>query len=102
MAIAVRPPPPLPLISAEIPDGKIAAMTRNHPDRVSAQVTEPEETEEFDAALEEYARRAATTPGLSGHVRQLRNRNQGISRWLVLAIFAGAVVALATIQFAVR
>jgi hypothetical protein len=52
--------------------------------------------------MEEYARQASTTPGLSAHVRQLRNRNQGISRWLVLAIFAGAVVALAMVQFAVR
>ena len=77
-------------------------MTCNHPDRVSAQVTEPEETGAFDAALEEYARRAAATPGLSAHVRQLRNRKQGISRWLVLAIFAGAVVALAMVQFAVH
>jgi hypothetical protein len=32
----------------------------------------------------------------------LRNRNQGISRWLVFAIFLGAVVALAMVQFAVR
>jgi hypothetical protein len=77
-------------------------MTHKHPDRVSAQVTEPAETEAFDAAPEEYARRAAATPGLSAHVRQLRNRNQGISRWLVLALFAGAVVALAMVQFAVR
>ncbi len=77
-------------------------MKCNHPDRVSAQVTEPEETGAFDAALEEYARRAAATPGLSAHVRQLRNRKQGISRWLVLAIFAGAVVALAMVQFAVH
>jgi hypothetical protein len=57
---------------------------------------------EFAGTIEQYAQRAPAVPGLSGHVRQLRNRNRGISRWLVLAIFAGAVAALALVQFAVR
>jgi hypothetical protein len=89
-------------VGARIPDDKISAMTRQKRNRVSAFVAEPAETAEFDFTLEEYARRASATPGLSAHVRQLRNRNQGISRWLVLAIFAGAAVALALVQFAVR
>jgi hypothetical protein len=77
-------------------------MTRQKFNRVTGLVAEPADAVEFDDTMEEYARRTDATPGLSGHVRQLRNRNQGISRWLVLAIFAGAVVALAMVQFAVR
>jgi hypothetical protein len=70
--------------------------------RVPVVVPETAETAAFDASMEEYAREVSATPGLSAHVRQLRNRNKGISRWLVLAIFVGAVVALAMVQFAVR
>jgi hypothetical protein len=77
-------------------------MTRQKYNRVTEFVAEPADTTESDGTMEEYAHRADATTGLSGHVRQLRNRNQGISRWLVLAIFAGAVVALAMVQFAVR
>ena len=77
-------------------------MTRQKFNRVTEIVAEPADTVEFDSTMEACARRADTMPGLSAHVRQLRNRNQGISRWLVLAIFAGAVVALAMVQFAVR
>jgi hypothetical protein len=77
-------------------------MTRQNFNRVTDLVTEPADTAEFDGTTEEYAQRADATPELSGHVRQPRNRNQGISRWLVLAIFAGAVAALAMVQFAVR
>lgn len=40
--------------------------------------------------------------GLSSHVRQLSKRNQGISRWIALAVVAGGVVALAFVQLAVR
>ncbi|MGA7915751.1 MAG: hypothetical protein WCA00_10995 [Candidatus Acidiferrales bacterium] len=40
--------------------------------------------------------------GLSSHVRQLRKRNQGISRWLALAVVAGAIVALAFVQLAIH
>jgi hypothetical protein len=80
----------------------INAMTRHKFNRLPEFMAEPADTAEFDGTMEEYAQRADATPGLSGHVRQLRNRNQGISRWLVLAIFAGAVVALAMVQFAVR
>jgi hypothetical protein len=77
-------------------------MTHQKFNRVTGFVAEPADPVEFDDTLEEHARRTDATPGLSGHVRQLRNRNQGISRWLVLAIFAGAVVALVMVRFAVR
>jgi len=87
---------------AGIPDAKISAMTQQKLNRVSEFVAESAETAVFDAAMEEYARRIPATPGLSAHVRQLRSRNKGISRWLVLAVFVGAVVALAMVQFAVR
>lgn len=70
--------------------------------RASVFVPETAETAAFDASMEDDARRAGATPGLSAHVQQSRNRNQGISRWLVFAIFLGAVVALAMVQFAVR
>jgi hypothetical protein len=80
----------------------ISPMTRQKSNRVTEFVADSANPAEFDNTLEEYLERADATPGLSGHVRQLRNRNQGISRWLVLAIFAGAVVALAMVQFAVR
>jgi hypothetical protein len=70
--------------------------------RATEFVADPADTAEFDGTMEEYAQRADAAPGLSQHVRRLRNRNQGISRWLVLAIFAGVVVALAMVQFAVR
>jgi type VI protein secretion system component VasF len=77
-------------------------MARQKYNRVTEFVAEAADTAEFDGTMQKYAQRADATPGLSGHVRQLRNRNRGISRWLVLAIFAGAVVALAMVQFAVR
>jgi type VI protein secretion system component VasF len=70
--------------------------------RASVFVPETAETAAFDASMEDDARRAGATPGLSAHVQQSRNRNLGISRWLVFAIFLGAVVALAMVQFAVR
>jgi hypothetical protein len=77
-------------------------MTHQKSNRVPEFTAESADTAEFDPTIEEYAQRAHAVPGLSGHVRQLRNRNRGISRWLVLAIFAGAVVALAMVHFAVR
>lgn len=40
--------------------------------------------------------------GLSSHVRRLSKRNQGISRWIALAVVAGGVVALAFVQLAIR
>jgi hypothetical protein len=40
--------------------------------------------------------------GLSSHVRQLSKRNQGISRWIALAVVVGGVVALAFVQLAIR
>ncbi|MFZ3331019.1 MAG: hypothetical protein WA197_10350 [Candidatus Acidiferrales bacterium] len=40
--------------------------------------------------------------GLSSHVRQLSKRNQGILRWIALAVVAGGVVALAFVQRAIR
>jgi hypothetical protein len=77
-------------------------MKRHNPDRVSGRVTEPAEIAGFDGYREKSANRISAEPGLSAHVRQLRVRNQGISRWLVLAIFAGAVVALMMVQFAIH
>jgi hypothetical protein len=77
-------------------------MKRHNPDRVSELPAEPAVTTGWDAVLEKFAHRIPAAPGLSAHVRQLRNRNQGISRWLVLAIFAGAVVALVMVQFAIH
>jgi hypothetical protein len=77
-------------------------MRHKNVDRVPELVPERVEMADFDATLLEYARQLPATPGLSAHVRQLRNRSQNISRWLVLAIFAGVVVALAMVQYAVR
>jgi hypothetical protein len=77
-------------------------MTRHEYNQVTEIVAESADRPEFDGTTDEITRRADRTPGLSAHVRQMRNRNQGVSRWLVLAIFAGAVVALAMVQFAVR
>jgi hypothetical protein len=71
-------------------------------DQVSEMVTEPAGIAGFDGSREKSAHRISGVPGLSAHVRQLRNRNQGISRWLVVAIFAGAVVALMMVQFAIH
>ena len=87
---------------ARIPDGKISAMKPQKLRRAPVFVPETAETAAFDASMEDDARRAGATPGLSAHVQQSRNRNLGISRWLVFAIFLGAVVALAMVQFAVR
>jgi hypothetical protein len=77
-------------------------MKRHDPDRVSQPLTEPAAVGGWDSPVEKSARSISATPGLSAHVRQLRNRNQGISRWLVLAIFAGAIVALVMVQFAIH
>ena len=46
--------------------------------------------------------RRAVTQGLSGHVRQLQRRNEGISRWLFFAVLGGAIVAFAMVQLAIR
>jgi hypothetical protein len=77
-------------------------MNREKSDYASELVPAHAEFAEFDATMKEYARQLGSTPGLSAHVRQLRNRNQGMSHWLILAVFAGAVVALAMVQFAIR
>jgi hypothetical protein len=45
--------------------------------------------------------RRAGTQGLSGHVRQLRKKNQGISRWLFFAILGGAIVSIAMVQYGI-
>jgi hypothetical protein len=39
---------------------------------------------------------------LSAHMRRLRKQNQGISRWLGLAILVGSVVAVAFLNFFAR
>ncbi len=36
--------------------------------------------------------------GLSAHMRRLRRRHRGISRWLALAVIVGAAVALAFVS----
>jgi hypothetical protein len=46
--------------------------------------------------------RRAPAQGLSGHVRQMQRRNEGISRWLFFAVLGGAVVAFAMVQLAIR
>jgi hypothetical protein len=43
-----------------------------------------------------------TPSDLSSHMRQLRRRNQGASRWLALAVLTGAVVALGFVHFLAR
>ena len=48
---------------------------------------------------QQHRTRASATRGLSSHVRQ-SERNQGISRWLALAVLMGSLVALAMVQFA--
>jgi len=40
--------------------------------------------------------------GIATHVRVLRRRHRGISRWLALALLAGALVALAFVKFLAR
>jgi hypothetical protein len=45
---------------------------------------------------------AASARGLSSHVRRLSKSNQGISRWLAVAVLAGSVVALAMVHFAIH
>jgi len=62
---------------------------RSHERRAARAVTYEEvaySDDEFDA-------------GLTGHIQRLRRQNQGISRWLALAVFAGAVAALLVINF---
>jgi hypothetical protein len=44
----------------------------------------------------------AAVSGLSGHVRRLQRKNQGLSRWLVLALLGGVAVAFVMVQFAIR
>jgi hypothetical protein len=43
-----------------------------------------------------------TPNDLSSHMRQLRRRHQGASRWLAFAVLTGAVVALALVLFLAR
>lgn len=52
---------------------------------------------------EDFARaNAMPEAGLLAHMRRLRRRNQGSSRWLALAVLAGSVVAFAVINFLAR
>jgi hypothetical protein len=39
---------------------------------------------------------------LGFHMRQLRRRNHGASRWLAFAVLTGAVIALAFVRFLSR
>jgi hypothetical protein len=50
---------------------------------------------------QQHVTRASATRGLSSHVRQSK-QNQGISRWLALAVLMGSLVALAMVQFAIH
>ena len=77
-------------------------MTPQNIHRTSDLAAESATRAEFDYLLKKYGNKTTETPGLSAHVRKLRGRNQSVSHWLVLAIFAGAVVALAMVQFAIR
>jgi hypothetical protein len=36
---------------------------------------------------------------LSTHMRKLRRRNEGAWRWIALAVFSGAIAALAHVNF---
>jgi hypothetical protein len=40
--------------------------------------------------------------GFQNHIRQLQPRNQGIARWLALAVLTGALAALAFVSFLAR
>ncbi|HEY0702637.1 MAG TPA: hypothetical protein VGD60_07705 [Candidatus Acidoferrales bacterium] len=40
-------------------------------------------------------------PGLSSHVRQLHRANRGLSRWILFALFGGAVAAFAIVHLAI-
>ena len=40
--------------------------------------------------------------GLSQHVRQLRKRNKGVSRWFGLAVILGAIMAIAFVGLFAR
>jgi hypothetical protein len=40
--------------------------------------------------------------GLSAHMRASRNRNHSLPRWLMITVAAGAVVALAFVNFLAR
>jgi hypothetical protein len=47
------------------------------------------------------SRISENSAGLSSHVRHLNRANRGISRWILLAFFGGAVVALAIVRLAI-
>jgi len=40
--------------------------------------------------------------GFANHMRQLRGKNQGIARWLALAVLTGTIAALAFVSFLAR
>ena len=42
------------------------------------------------------------TQGLANHVRQIRRKNQGIARWLALAVLTGTIAALAVVSLLAR
>jgi hypothetical protein len=44
-----------------------------------------------------FDRRAGS--GLSAHVRATQRRNHGLPRWLMITVAAGAIVALAFVNF---
>jgi hypothetical protein len=47
------------------------------------------------------SRTSQNSAGLSSHVRHLHRANRGISRWILLAFFGGAVVAFAIVRLAI-
>jgi len=47
-------------------------------------------------------RHATIDTSLLAHMRRLRKQNQGMSRWLALAVLAGSVVAFAVVNFLAR
>jgi hypothetical protein len=76
-------------------------MKRRNPDSLSSRAA----TSAADVAPiipEQELIPTPTARGLSSHVRRLSKRNQGISRWIALAVVAGGVVAPAFMQLAIR
>ena len=57
---------------------------------------------ESDASFDQIRRELLAAHGLQSHMRQLQPRNQGIARWLALAVLTGTLAALAFVSFLAR
>jgi hypothetical protein len=78
-------------------------------ERMASEITKLKREPQTDSASRlgiesEVHIHAAIPPahGLSYHVRQLRRRNRGISRWFGFAVILGAVMAFAFVGFFAR